>query len=67
MKNLVRESAWPISAGMLCGAALDRVLPDPRRGHPVAVYGQAVARLEQQVYRPSRARGAAFALLAVAP
>ncbi|WP_084723402.1 cobalamin biosynthesis protein [Streptomonospora alba] len=59
------------------GAALDRVLPDPRRGHPVALYGQAAARLERQAYGPSRpsrrptrgsrARGAAFVLLAVAP
>ncbi|MFB9802469.1 cobalamin biosynthesis protein [Streptomonospora salina] len=62
-----RESAWPIAAGLLSGAALDRVLPDPRRGHPVALYGRTAARLEQRVYEPSRARGAAFVLLAVAP
>ncbi|GAA1776803.1 cobalamin biosynthesis protein [Streptomonospora arabica] len=52
---------------MLCGAVLDRVLPDPRRGHPVAAYGRAAALLERGLYRPSRARGAAFAVLAVAP
>ncbi|MUL43163.1 cobalamin biosynthesis protein [Streptomonospora sp. PA3] len=52
---------------MLCGAGLDRVLADPRRGHPVAVYGQAAARLERVLYRPSRRRGTAFVLLAVGP
>ncbi|GAB3214001.1 adenosylcobinamide-phosphate synthase [Marinactinospora thermotolerans DSM 45154] len=46
---------------------LDRVLPDPRRGHPVALFGAAAAALERRVYAPKRARGAVFALLAVAP
>ncbi|MBB6172872.1 adenosylcobinamide-phosphate synthase [Nocardiopsis mwathae] len=59
--------ARPRGLGLLLGAALDRVVPDPPRGHPVALFGIAAARLEQCVYRPSRARGAAFTALAVAP
>ncbi|MDA2810531.1 cobalamin biosynthesis protein [Nocardiopsis sp. RSe5-2] len=56
---------WPTSAGLIAGAVLDRLIPDPRRGHPVAVFGSAAARLEQVLYRPSRARGALFTALAV--
>ncbi|WP_131099481.1 cobalamin biosynthesis protein [Streptomonospora litoralis] len=67
MKKQDRRSAWPTAAGLLCGALLDRVLPDPESGHPVAVYGRAAGRLERLVYRPSQGRGAAFTLLAVAP
>ncbi|WP_017623457.1 cobalamin biosynthesis protein [Nocardiopsis chromatogenes] len=56
-------AAWPTSAGLIAGAVLDRLVPDPRRGHPVALFGSAAARLEQALYRPSRARGALFAAL----
>ncbi|WP_193373650.1 cobalamin biosynthesis protein, partial [Nocardiopsis gilva] len=59
--------ARPRGLGLLLGAALDRVVPDPRRGHPVALFGEAASRLERRVYRPSRARGAAFTALAVGP
>jgi len=64
------------AVGLLAGAALDRVLADPRRGHPVAVFGRGAAALEGCVYRDSRAAGAvavaacvggAVALGAVAP
>ncbi|WP_461002189.1 cobalamin biosynthesis protein [Streptomonospora sediminis] len=67
MKKQDQRPTWVSAAGLLCGAGLDRVLPDPRRGHPVAAYGRAAARLEGLLYRPSRVRGAAFAVLAVAP
>ncbi|TDQ48786.1 cobalamin biosynthesis protein [Actinorugispora endophytica] len=46
---------------------MDRVVADPERGHPVAVFGTAAGRLEERLYAPSRTRGAAFAVLAVAP
>ncbi|MFC4561311.1 cobalamin biosynthesis protein [Nocardiopsis mangrovi] len=62
-----RRSAAATAIGLLAGAVLDRVVPDPRRGHPVAVFGAAAGRLERRVYGPSRARGAAFAFLAVVP
>lgn len=46
-----------VSVGLLIGYAADRALGDPRRGHPVAGFGRVAARLEQQVYAPTRARG----------
>nr|MDT0665288.1 hypothetical protein [Micromonospora sp. DSM 115978] len=36
-----------LAAGLLLGAALDAVIGDPRRGHPVALFGQLAARLER--------------------
>ncbi|RJL22822.1 cobalamin biosynthesis protein [Bailinhaonella thermotolerans] len=52
--------------GLVAGMALDAVLGDPRRGHPVALYGTAVSALERRVHADSRARGALFTLIAVA-
>jgi adenosylcobinamide-phosphate synthase len=37
--------------------ALDALLGDPRRGHPVAAFGRAAARLESRMYADSRRRG----------
>ncbi|WP_017592432.1 cobalamin biosynthesis protein [Nocardiopsis potens] len=53
------------AAGLITGAVLDRAVPDPRRGHPVALFGAAAARLERALYRPSRASGALFTAAAV--
>ncbi len=47
--------------GLAAGVGLDALLADPRRGHPVAVFGGAAARLERRVHRDSRAVGAAYA------
>ena len=43
--------------GVLAGYLADLVLGDPRRGHPVAVFGQAAARLERFTYRDTRIAG----------
>jgi len=42
------------------GYALDLLLGDPRRGHPVAAFGALAQRLETAMYAPSRPRGAAY-------
>ena len=47
--------------GLLLGVAADAVFGDPRRGHPVAVFGSAAARLERAWWADSRVRGAAHA------
>lgn len=47
------------------GYALDRILGDPTKHHPVAVYGQAVSKLEKRIYANSKARGVAFTVIAV--
>jgi adenosylcobinamide-phosphate synthase len=56
---------YPLAFGLLAGSALDAVLPDPRRGHPVAVFGAAAASLEQRLYGDNRLRGVLFTALGV--
>ncbi|MGY5885218.1 cobalamin biosynthesis protein [Modestobacter lacusdianchii] len=53
------------AAGLALGAAADLLFADPRRGHPVAGFGQAAAALERRVWRDSRAAGVAYAGLCV--
>jgi adenosylcobinamide-phosphate synthase len=51
--------------GLAAGFALDAVVGDPRRGHPVAAFGAAAAALERRLYAPTRSAGARHAALAV--
>jgi adenosylcobinamide-phosphate synthase len=44
--------------GVLAGYLADLALGDPKRGHPVALFGQAAAKLEQVSYRDTRIAGA---------
>jgi adenosylcobinamide-phosphate synthase len=53
--------------GMLLGTALDAVLGDPARGHPVALFGRAATRVEGRLWADSRPRGVLFVLLTVGP
>jgi adenosylcobinamide-phosphate synthase len=55
------------AAGLLAGGLLDAVLGDPRRGHPVAVFGQAAAGAEARLWADSRARGMAMVAACVTP
>jgi len=48
------------AAGLLIGTVLDALVPDPRRGHPVAVFGSAAGALERRWYADDRTRGVAF-------
>ena len=68
---LARRPHWPLAIGLAAGVALDALLGDPRRGHPVAAFGRAAAALEARDYADSRPRGAAHAaaciLAAAAP
>ena len=52
---------WPVAAGILAGAAADALLGDPRRGHPVALFGRAAQAVRDRAYADSRLRGAAYA------
>jgi adenosylcobinamide-phosphate synthase len=56
---LPSRSRWPLAAGLAAGVALDALLGDPRRGHPVAAFGRAATALEARDYADSRLRGAA--------
>jgi adenosylcobinamide-phosphate synthase len=55
----------PLAAGIAAGVALDALVGDPRRGHPVAGFGRAAAALEARDYADSRLRGAAHAAACV--
>jgi adenosylcobinamide-phosphate synthase len=56
---------WPLAVGLAIGVALDALLGDPRRGHPVAAFGRAAAALEARDYADSRLRGTAHAAACV--
>src|SRR5262250_576746 len=56
-----------LASGLLLGSALDALLADPRRAHPVAAFGGAAARTEGRLWRASRARGALFAVVCAGP
>jgi cobalamin biosynthesis protein CobD/CbiB len=55
-----RQPRWPVAAGLIAGVALDALVGDPRRGHPVAAFGRAAAALEARDYADSRRRGACW-------
>ncbi|MDO5710770.1 MAG: cobalamin biosynthesis protein [Micrococcales bacterium] len=61
------RTAHPLAlpAGLLLGYALDEIIADPRRGHPVALFGWAAAALERAMWRDDRSRGVAYVALAV--
>lgn len=48
-----RVFAYGVTAGLIG----DRILGDPRRGHPVAAFGRAAAAVESALWRDDRARG----------
>ena len=54
-----------LALGLLAGTALDALVPDPRRGHPVATFGSAAGAVERRLYADSRARGTLFTGLCV--
>jgi adenosylcobinamide-phosphate synthase len=58
-------SRRPLAVGLAAGVALDALLGDPRRGHPVAAFGRAATALEARDYADSRLRGAAHAAACV--
>jgi adenosylcobinamide-phosphate synthase len=45
-------------AGVLAGYLADLALGDPKRGHPVALFGRAAATLERVTYRDTKVAGA---------
>ncbi|MFC6595348.1 cobalamin biosynthesis protein [Kitasatospora paranensis] len=57
--------ASPYLLGAVAGYLADAALADPRRGHPVALFGTAAGRLERALWRDHRGAGAAFTALSV--
>ncbi len=70
-RTQLAPTATALAGGLLAGVALDSLLGDPRRGHPVAGFGRAAAALERRAYADDRTRGALYTaacvLLAAAP
>ncbi|MGV1009144.1 MAG: cobalamin biosynthesis protein [Dermatophilaceae bacterium] len=61
-----RLGAGPATAlGLLAGVVADHLLGDPRRGHPVALFGAAAGLLERRMWHDDAWDGAAFALVTV--
>ena len=52
----MRRVGW----ALLLGAVADALVPDPRRGHPVAGFGAAAGALERRTYADDRLRGVVF-------
>jgi adenosylcobinamide-phosphate synthase len=52
-------------AGLAGAVALDALLGDPARWHPVAGFGTVAAAVERALYRPSRAAGVVHVLVLV--
>ena len=57
--------ADPVAAGLVLGAALDALLADPARHHPVAGFGRAAAALERWTYADARSAGTLHVALLV--
>lgn len=61
-----RPTGLPVAVGLLAGLAADRVLGDPRRGHPVALFGNAMLALEARIWRDDRTAGVGYAIAGAA-
>ncbi len=57
----------PVAAGLALGWVADRALGDPRRGHPVAVFGAWAGWVEARTHRDARAAGVLTEALVLAP
>lgn len=55
---VVSRTTAVFAYGAAAGLAVDLVLGDPRRGHPVAAFGRAAAAVEKRLWRDHRGRGA---------
>ena len=52
-----------MGTGLLLGLAADRLLADPRRGHPVAGFGRIAGALERRLWRDDRRAGTAHVVV----
>lgn len=64
--NVRRRRARATAVGLLAGVIVDQLAGDPRRAHPVALFGAAAGWLEARVWRDDRVAGAGYAALLIA-
>lgn len=57
----------PVAIGLLLGWAADQAFGDPRRGHPVALFGTWAGWVETRTHRDSRAAGVLTEAFVLAP
>jgi adenosylcobinamide-phosphate synthase len=57
---------WSLAGGIMAGVAADALLGDPRRGHPVALFGRAAQVIEDRLYADNGLRGAGYTGVCVA-
>lgn len=57
----------PVAAGLALGWVADRLVGDPRRGHPVALFGAWVEAVESRTYADSRAAGVLTEIAVLTP
>ena len=64
-----QQALWPTAlvgaAGLAGGIAVDALVGDPRRGHPVAGFGSLAAATERVMHRDARPAGVAYATVLV--
>jgi adenosylcobinamide-phosphate synthase len=53
-------AAVATASGLIVGVLADAALGDPRRGHPVALFGSAAGRLERRLWSDSRGAGVGY-------
>lgn len=56
---------WPLAIGLIAGVAADELAGDPAKGHPVALFGRAMAALETRVYADQTVPGIGYAAAGV--
>jgi adenosylcobinamide-phosphate synthase len=60
-----RSDAHEIAVGLLAGIAVDHLLGDPQRGHPVAMFGTVASWIERRMWSDDRLAGAVYTGLLV--
>jgi adenosylcobinamide-phosphate synthase len=59
-KPTAGSADWTLAGGITAGVLADALVGDPRRGHPVALFGRAATLIERALYADARPRGVVF-------
>jgi adenosylcobinamide-phosphate synthase len=61
-----RAADWALAGGLVGGVIADGLLGDPRRGHPVALFGRAAQAVQDRLYADRRVAGVGYTAVGVA-
>ena len=59
-KSSARSADWTLAGGIAAGVLADALVGDPRRGHPVALFGRAATLVVRGLYADAKPRGVVF-------